>query len=271
MALAVAAAKAGFTRDDLDRWPRLFELPFDSIRKRMTTIQRDGDRVLACSKGALTEILPRCTALAVGYADEPLGDAWRDRIEEAHTRLASMGWRVLAVAERDLGGVEDYVQDRSEVERELTFLGLVAVEDPPRPEVREAIRACRRSGIRVCIVTGDDPQTALAISREIGLAGDRVRTITGPELDRLHAAALDPLVRSADVLFARVNPEHKLRLVETFQRQGEVVAVTGGYWPVPMDGSGPSKRCCRWAPSSPCIGKGAGARVPSSLPPVCSM
>lgn len=227
VALVVAAAKAGIPRDQLECWPRLAELPFDSVRKRMTTIQRDGDRALACTKGALSEVLPRCTQIATGSGNEPLVAEWREALRQAHTRLARLGLRVLAVAERDLGPIRSEAWHRSEVERDLTFLGLVAMEDPPRPEAPEAIRACRRAGIRVCMVTGDDPQTALAIGREIGLYGETVRIVTGPELDRLHAAALDQLVRSGEVLFARVNPEHKLRLVETFQQQGEVVAVTG--------------------------------------------
>ncbi len=228
-AILAAAAKLGLSQKKLAAWPRLAELPFDSTRKRMTTIQRiDGDSV-ACVKGAPGEIFARCVAIRLRGFTAQFDDEWRRRAEAAHDAMARRGLRVLAVATRNVGHdlqandgwrVED-------VERELTLLGLIAMEDPPRPEVPSAVAACRRAGVRVVMVTGDHGLTAAAISREIGLSGGDARVVTGAELDSLDDVRLAALLDTKDVIFARVTPEHKLRLVEACQRKGEVVAVTG--------------------------------------------
>jgi Ca2+-transporting ATPase len=228
-AILAAAAKLGLSQDKLAAWPRLAELPFDSTRKRMTTIQRiDGDSV-ACVKGAPGEIFARCVAIRLRGGVASFDDEWRRRAEVAHDAMARRGLRVLAVATR---GVDPNSKANDgwrveDVERDLTLLGLIAIEDPPRPEVPSAIAACRQAGVRVVMVTGDNGLTAAAIGREIGLSDGDARVVTGVELDSLDDGRLAALLDTRDVIFARVAPEHKLRLVEACQRKGEVVAVTG--------------------------------------------
>ena len=228
-AILVAAAKAGLSQEALAEWPRLAELPFDSTRKRMTTIQRIEGTAVACIKGAPSELFPRCSKILWNGDVVPFGDRQRQAAEASHNAMASRSLRVLAVAIRDVNSEleNDNSWRADDVERELTLLGLLAMEDPPRPEVTDAVAACRRAGIRVRMVTGDDGTTATAIGREIGLYNDQVHVITGAKLDTLSDDELALRLGTPDVLFARVSPEHKLRLVEACQRRGEVVAVTG--------------------------------------------
>jgi magnesium-transporting ATPase (P-type) len=149
-------------------------------------------------------------------------------VYDVHDRMARRGLRVLAIASRQVMAYQQNGELKAEdLERDLTFFGLVALEDPPRPEVAEAVAACRRAGIRVLMVTGDDGLTAAAIGYEIGLHRVEPRVVVGTELDSLTDDELEKLLGAGDVLFARVAPEHKLRLVTIFQRCGEVVAVTG--------------------------------------------
>lgn len=228
-AILIAAARHGMGPDRLCQWPRLAELPFDSTRKRMTTIQQIDGAPLACVKGAMSSVLPRCTSLRWPEDNRPLDDDLKRAIAAAHDGLARRGLRVLAVATRTVEpanhrGNQWHVE---EVEQGLTLLGLVAMEDPPRAEVPAAVAACRQAGIRTMMVTGDNGLTAAAIGREIGMYNNELRVVTVAELDSLDAAQLDELVRHPELLFARVSPEHKLRLVEALQRNGEVVAVTG--------------------------------------------
>lgn len=225
-ALLVAARKAEITEEMLVRYPRLAELPFDSIRKRMTTIRQMEAGPVACVKGALNEVLPRCTHAALACRIEPLSDSLRHEVEEASRQFGERGLRVLAVARRLLPTNVDYESD-GKVEQELTLLGLVAMEDPPRAEVPAAIWACQTAGIRVVMATGDDGRTAEAVGREVGLHRNRATVITGSQLDRLNDDSLAMLLGDSNILFARVSPVHKLRIVEGFQRRGEVVAVTG--------------------------------------------
>jgi magnesium-transporting ATPase (P-type) len=228
-AILSAAAKLGLSREKLSAWPRLAELPFDSSRKRMTSIQQINGAAVACVKGAPGEIFARCVAIRLRSGAEPFDGELRRRAEVAHDAMARRGLRVLAVATR---GVDLNSQANDEwhvegVERDLTLLGLIAMEDPPRPEVASAIAACRQAGVRVVMVTGDHGLTAAAISHEIGLSDGASRVVTGVELDSLDDTRLAALLDTRDVIFARVTPEHKLRLVEACQRKGEVVAVTG--------------------------------------------
>jgi Ca2+-transporting ATPase len=228
-ALLVAAAKIGLLPEKMTLWPRLAELPFDSVRKRMTTIQQIDGALVACVKGAASEILPRCAAIRWGNESKPLDDRFRSTVQTEHDRLARKGLRVLAVATRrvpaELHGPSGW--PAGEVERELTFLGLVAMEDPPRVEVPAAVAACREAGIRVVMVTGDSGLTAAAIGREIGLFEGEPNIVTGDQLDHLDEMSIAAVVERKDLLFARVTPEHKLRLVKIYQHRGEIVAVTG--------------------------------------------
>ncbi len=227
-AILVAAGKVAITVDALATCPRVAELPFDSARKRMTTIHLIGERPVACVKGAASEIIPRVTRVRFGDTSIVETD-WRELAEATHDALASRGLRVLAVATRPLGVLASasHRWQADDVEQDLTLLGFIAMEDPPREEVPAAVAACRRAGIRVVMVTGDDPKTAAAIGREIGMHDTEPVVMTGRELDALSDPELDLLLTEPDLLFARVSPEHKLRLVEAFQRRGEVVAVTG--------------------------------------------
>ncbi len=224
-----AALIAGNPPDLQAALPRVREFAFDSARKRMTTVHRQGERLLACVKGAPEEILARCRYVRSDGADAPLpGDAL-ETSQRAYETLARKGFRVLAVASRELPPAMDDPGGllRDETEKDLTLLGYVGFEDPPRASVPAALRACRSAGIRVHMVTGDSGLTGAAIALEIGMGETAPRVVTGRDLDGLDDPALDALLTSPDLLFARVKPEHKLRLVEAFQRLGEVVAVTG--------------------------------------------
>lgn len=226
-ALLVAAHKAGITSATLTATPRLGEVPFDSLRKRMTTIQQFKEGPVACTKGALSEVLPRCTSFSED-ASHSNCEEFKKRARSVAQEFADRGWRVLAIATRCLPGVHvsEGIPDE-DVETELTFLGLIAMEDPPRAEVTPAVADCRTAGIRIIMATGDDGHTATAIGREIGLIGDQVRVLSGSELDQVSDRSLGMLLGHRNVLFARVTPAQKLRLVEALQKRGEVVAVTG--------------------------------------------
>ncbi|MBI1903768.1 MAG: cation-transporting P-type ATPase [Planctomycetia bacterium] len=228
-AILLAAAAHGLPPAALAEFPRLAELPFDSRRQRMTTVHELHGRPEVFTKGALDAVLPKCSALRWSAADRPVDVAAQSQIQAAHDRLASRGWRVLAVATRALppGRAPAGGAAGDALEEGLVLLGLLAMEDPPRPEVPAAIRACRQAGIRTVMVTGDSPVTARAIGREIGMYSDDVRIVTGRELDALGDGDVAELMRQPQLLFARATPEHKLRLVEALQKNDEVVAVTG--------------------------------------------
>lgn len=215
-ALVVLAEKGGLhSRQEAARYPRLAEIPFDSARKRMSTIHLDGEGRIAFVKGAPDEIIARST----------LSVADRRRALEAAEELERGALRVLAVARRALPAAGGNMAD--EVERELELLGLVGMLDPPRPEVGEAVARCRRAGIRVVMVTGDAGLTAEAIARRIGLVGDDPHVITGRELAEVGDEELERRLRERDVIFARIEPEQKLRIAHVLRRAGEIVAMTG--------------------------------------------
>ena len=231
--LLVAAGKYGISLEDASRnTPRLRELPFDSGRKRMSTIHQAGGTRLAFIKGAPKEILDLSTTIRIDGEERPLDDSRRQAIMEANDRYAGMGLRVLAVASRTLGPELDLPGRLSEytpdaIEEDLVFLGLAAMVDPPRAEVAEAVRKCRKAGIRIIMITGDYGLTAESIARRIGiLEGSRPRIITGVELEKMGDPALKEAL-SGEVLFARVAPDQKLRVVSCLQEMDQVVAVTG--------------------------------------------
>lgn len=224
-ALLTAARKVGIEDQMLLAMPRLAELPFDSLRKRMATVQQADDRVLVCVKGALEPVLAHCTAMHGNQRTGAVPLVNDDIIAAAHG-LSDKGRRVLAIAMRELDQPPD-LTDLEHVENKLVFLGLIAMEDPPREEVPEALARCHDAGIRVLMATGDDGRTAAAISHEIGLSRSPEHIITGEQLDGLNDRELALLLGRQGLLFARVTPAHKLRLVEALQSRGEVVAVTG--------------------------------------------
>jgi Ca2+-transporting ATPase len=217
------------------RAARVAENPFDSGRKRMSTIHANlsaapdvfaalpQDRPVAFVKGAIDGLVAHATS--VWSADGPvdLDDDWRARVLAANDQMAATGRRVLGVAYRVYEASEPPLA--ADAERELVILGLVGMIDPPRPEVREAVATCRAAGIRPIMITGDHPLTAGAIAQELGIATDE-RVLTGVELDHLNETELEHATADVSV-FARVSPEHKLRIVAALQQRGHVVAMTG--------------------------------------------
>ncbi|UPU38303.1 cation-transporting P-type ATPase [Geomonas paludis] len=226
-ALQVAARKGGVDPVlESSRLPRLREIPFDSVRKRMATIHREGAGETAFVKGAPAEVLSLCTSMVRG-GPVPLTPEARDEVLRQVDGYARKGYRVLAVAERRLDAqLAEYTPES--VERDLVFLGLMAMHDPPRAEVADAVQKCREAGIRIVMMTGDYGLTAETVARRIGVVrhGEECRLVTGAELDGIEEQHL-PALFSGPVIFARVAPEHKLRLVQALQGQGEIVAVTG--------------------------------------------
>jgi len=225
--LLVAAAKGGVDLGaEILRTPRLREIPFDSRRKRMSTINQDGSGRLVYVKGAPKEVLALCSHLWRDGETVEMDDKQRDEIAAANDSFARGGLRVLAFARRTLP--EEGLEFNSDViEQNLTFLGLMAMMDPPRPEVAEAVKKCHTAGIRIIMITGDYGLTAESIARRIGIVqSSRPRIITGMELDSMDEAALREALKE-EVIFARVAPENKLRLVTALKEMGEIVAVTG--------------------------------------------
>ena len=225
-ALVVAAVKGGADVRDAAE-PVIYELPFDSDRKRMSiVVQRPhGGRVLE-TKGATEAVLPRCTAELRAGAIVPLTTARRRAILAAASGMADRALRVLSLACRELPADEPLDGTPDDRERHLVHVGLAGMIDPPREEARAAVATCRSAGIRPVMITGDHPATALAIGREIGLATGTGRAVTGAELDALSDDDLAAAVDTISV-YARVTAEHKLRVVKAWQRRGEVVAMTG--------------------------------------------
>jgi Ca2+-transporting ATPase len=218
-AIIVAAAKAGMQKDDLDlQFPRVGEIPFTSEAKRMTTLHAVGDAQVAYAKGAPETILDSCSQLLKSQGEVALGNADREAILEAVRQMASEALRVLGVASKADATLGD-------AEHDMTFLGLVGMIDPPRPEAKAAVEQCERAGIRVVMITGDHPITAQAVGGELGLlrAGDAV---TGAELEDMSDEELESRVESIEV-YARVSPAHKLRVVSALQQRGHIVAMTG--------------------------------------------
>ena len=238
-ALVVVAAKAGLWRDDVEkRLPRVAEVPFDSERKRMSTIHRvdgspsrsgggegGGSQYVAYVKGAPDVMLPFCDVILEDGVDVPLTPGRRQHIENVNREMGRAGLRVLAVARRHLDELPAEVSAET-IESGLTLIGLVAMTDPARPEVRPAVERARRAGIRTMMITGDYPDTARAIAQEIGLLRPDGKAITGVELNDISDEQLAARIEDVDV-FARVSPQHKVRIVEALKARGHVVAMTG--------------------------------------------
>ena len=218
-ALVVVAAKAGFHKTDLEnRFPRKDEIPFTSETKRMTTLNSDGEALVAHSKGAPEVILASCTHYLADEGPIELEESHREAILAAAQAMAAEALRVLAVATRAEA-------NRENAERDLLFLGLVGMIDPPRPEARDAIQTCERAGIKPVMITGDHPLTAQAVARGLGLLKSG-RIVTGPELEVMDDDQLEAQVEAIEV-YARVSPAHKLRVVTALQKKGHIVAMTG--------------------------------------------
>ncbi|MGD9146035.1 MAG: cation-translocating P-type ATPase [Anaerolineae bacterium] len=241
--LVVAAAELGLVKAELDsRWPRVGEVPFTSERKRMTTVHRVGvtpeqtdapwccGEFVAFAKGAVDSLLEISDRVWAGDEDISLTDEMRARIVAANDRLASQGQRVLGVAFRPLDDEPDPA-DEAALERAMTFIGLVGMIDPPRPEVREAVATAKAAGMRPVMITGDHPLTARQIARDLGIAPELGiasdgQPLTGRDLGQMSVDDLEEVVDQVAV-YARVSPEHKLKVVQALQDRGQIVAMTG--------------------------------------------
>jgi P-type Ca2+ transporter type 2C len=218
-ALVVAAAKAGLERSDLERrFPRMEEIPFTSESKRMTTLHETRDGVVAYAKGAPEVVLADCTRQLTASGETELDAAERQALLETAQQLAGEALRVLAVARRASATTGN-------AEHELTFLALIGMIDPPRPEARAAVETCVEAGVTPVMITGDHPLTAEAIARELGILTDG-RAVTGAELESLDQEELDREIETIQV-YSRVSPQHKLRVVTALQQKGHSVAMTG--------------------------------------------
>ena len=226
-ALVNYAEKLGMDKNDQkNEYVRVGEVPFDSMRKMMSTVHKTSDGALVqFTKGAPDEVLKRCTSALIGGAVVPMTDAIRADILAANKAMADKALRVLAAAKKDLDA-EPAVYEAEAVENELCFVGLVGMIDPVRPEVKPAIDQCRSAGIRAIMITGDHKDTAVAIAMQLGIITDASQAITGAELDKISDEDFDSAVENYSV-YARVQPEHKTRIVNAWRKKGKVTAMTG--------------------------------------------
>jgi len=237
-ALVVAAAKMGYWKSSLDAsFQRAAELPFDSERKRMTTIHHLGQYdpeilaglevgdtpYIAFTKGSVDGLLDIASHIWVEGKSRPLNAAWRSKIEASNERLAKKGMRVLGVGFRLLDSIPEIIL--TDLEQKLTIVGLFGMIDPPRAEVKDAVATCRAAGIRPVMITGDHPLTAIEIARQLGITNNG-RALTGVEIENLSFDELKNVVDEVNV-FARVAPEHKLKIVQALQERGHIVSMTG--------------------------------------------
>lgn len=221
IALLVAAAKAGIWKEAMsERYPRWAEVPFDPEARYAATFHHDGGSSLTFVKGAPEDVLSMCSVDVDGRDLDP------QRVLDVAASMAESGLRVLGFAYRAEAGTASDAGAIPEHRSGLRFLGLQGMIDPPREEVKEAIRGCQEAGIRVLMITGDHATTGLAIARDLGIAGPGARALTGQDLDRMAPQELSDAVAAVSV-FARVSPQHKLRIVQLLQERGEVVSVTG--------------------------------------------
>ena len=225
-ALVNFACSVGAKKRDLEKkYPRIDEAPFDSARKMMSTVHKSGEGFVQYTKGAPDALLSRCTHYFESGKILPMTDAKRREILNSNKAMADRALRVLAVAKRDWA--EKPENNAPEyLERDLVFLGLTGMIDPIRPEVKAAIAECRGAGIRAVMITGDHRDTAVAIAKELGIITDEAQAVTGAELDGLSDEQLRQRVTEYGV-YARVQPEHKTRIVQAWKARGAVTAMTG--------------------------------------------
>jgi len=226
-ALVVCGQKRGLDPLKLaEGSPRLLEFPFDGVRKMMTTVHAVGEETHAYVKGAPDVILERCSSILLDGRVEPLTPEQRKHLLAQNDAMAHDALRVLAIASRNVTQRELKANDQAAIESDLVFMGLLGMMDPARDEVYDAVQRCHQAGIRTIIITGDSGITAKAVGIHVGIVSEGARVITGEELDHLRDDELK-VALSSEVLFARVAPHHKLRIVQALQALGERVAVTG--------------------------------------------
>ncbi len=223
-AILAVAGKAGVFKEKLEASYKLVkEVPFDSNRKRMSVVYAGEKEYLSCAKGACESVLSICTKKMENGKTTPLTSNERRKIEKANEEMARSALRVLAVAFKK---TSKKPENERGVESELVFLGLAGMMDPPRPEVKNALELCRKAGIRVVMITGDHRNTAVAVAKELRLLGKEDDVVTGEELDALSEREFDKRVERIRI-YARVSPEHKVRIVDALKKKGEIVAMTG--------------------------------------------
>ena len=225
-ALVQYAYTKNISKQDLNRdYPRVAEAPFDSLRKMMTTVHQDGDSFIQCTKGGLDEILSCCTMILDQTQIRPITEEDKRSIIEENALFAARALRVLAAAYRELDSIPEDTEPAA-LEHDLIFIGFTGMIDPVRPEVKPAIDQCRTAGIRPIMITGDHRDTAVAIAKELGIIESAEQSLTGAELSKLSDEYLKEHIADYSV-YARVQPEHKTRIVDAWQDNGMVVAMTG--------------------------------------------
>ena len=228
-ALVVAAAKAGLWKEEIEKKePRINEIPFSSERKRMTTVHESGEKKIAYMKGAPEIVLERCTKVYMNGKARRLTSEIRKQILAINEAMAVQALRNLGFAYKELP--ESKTSLSEEEEEGFVFLGIMGMIDPPREEVKDAIYMCRKAGIKVVMVTGDHKLTAVAVAKELNLIGEKEneegRVLTGAELDKLSDEEFEKIVENV-VIYARVSPEHKVRIVKALRKKGYICAMTG--------------------------------------------
>lgn len=227
-ALLVAAQKNGFDWEErIRRQPRIVELPFDSKRKSMSSINQKNNKKMAYVKGAPKKIIRLSNEISINGEPHPFSEEDKDKIIKIHDELAGSGLRILGMAYRELpDDFEDYKPQN--VEKDLVFVGMMAMKDPPRPEVKPAVEDCHKAGIRILMITGDYGLTAQSIAQEVGIISGACRIVKGKELDQLSDDQVKDILRgSCNVIFARAVPEHKMRIASILESEHEIVAMTG--------------------------------------------
>lgn len=231
VAIVQNAFKLGFLKDDLyNKFPRVSEIPFDSTRKMMTTIHKINGKYLAITKGAPDVLIKKCTHINQetsidNFRQSDLSNSQTQTIQNENLKMAQKALRVLGVAYKYLENLPAKL-DQEVIENNMTFVGLIGMIDPPRPGVKEAINTCRKAGIKTVMITGDHMATAKSIAKELNILKNGEKAITGQELDQMTDETLKDEIKNASV-FARVSPEHKVRIVKAWQKTGAVVAMTG--------------------------------------------
>lgn len=224
IALIAAGGKFGLSKEELDQsCKRINEKPFDSDRKMMTTVHEYDGSIFSITKGALESILPRTTMIIENGQARTLTKEDQENIMTASKKMSDAALRVLAVAERNPLPTQEM---NGELEERLTFIGLVGMIDPPREEVKYSVQQCKEAGIQTVMITGDHQNTALAIAKELGIAESLSQTMTGQELNELGDTDLQEKVKTVRV-FARVSPEHKVRIVKALKDNGQIASMTG--------------------------------------------
>lgn len=225
VALIVVGAKAGFTSEKMNStFPRIDEIPFDSDRKLMSTVHKENDKIIMYTKGAPDIVLSRSKYIFEAGKVVPITDQHKSKIMENNNKMAQSALRVLAVSYKEL---TNYNHDNLlDEEQDLVFIGLTGMIDPPREEAKKSVEVCKRAGIRAIMITGDHKTTASAIGKQLGIIESENQSMEGKEINNLSDEQLKETVKNVSV-FARVSPEHKVRLVDAVKANGNIVAMTG--------------------------------------------